>query len=148
MHSSSCSYISFSKTFDTEREILTGIQLTLSLGSSFLYTVVMSESFNSSGNFWYVQPLLIHFVIESWLFRIIEVIAFQYAKSDLSKCSFIWGNAFYNLYDGSHRSTFKREMFGLFFYFILRMLEWSEKPWIVSCILLVVLLAKRGHLRR
>ena len=61
MHSWSWSYIHFSKNFDTKGEILIGLYLALSLGSSFLYTDVMSESLKVSDNFLLVKASLIHF---------------------------------------------------------------------------------------
>ena len=74
-----------------------------------------------------------------------EVMAFQYVKRDLSRSSFVWEKVFYNLYDSSLRSTFKGDMY---FCFILGMLGWFEKLWIIYYVLLVVLLDKCGHLRR
>ena len=61
MHSWSWSYIYFSKNFDTKGKILIGLYLALSLGSSFLYTDVMSESIKVSDNFLLVKASLIHF---------------------------------------------------------------------------------------
>ena len=48
----------FKTFFDTKGEILTGLYLALSLGSSFLYIGAMSLSFKVSSNFLFVKPSL------------------------------------------------------------------------------------------
>ena len=52
----------FLNTVDTKGRMLTGLYFALSLGSNFLKTGVMSESFNVSGNLLFVKDSLIQFV--------------------------------------------------------------------------------------
>ena len=50
------------ETFDTKGKTPTGLWMALSLGSSFLYTGVMSDSFKVSHHFFFSKVWLIHFV--------------------------------------------------------------------------------------
>ena len=52
----------FSNTLDSKGKTLTGLKFVLSVGSSFLNTGTISESFRVSGKLFSLKALLIHFV--------------------------------------------------------------------------------------
>ena len=56
------SYITFSNTLDNKGKRLTGLKFVLLVGSSFLNTGTISESFRVSGNLFSSKALLINFV--------------------------------------------------------------------------------------
>ena len=110
--------------------------MVLSLGSSFLYTGVMSFKF--SGNFLFVKASLIHFVSfekqKSLLFSTLIGIPPAVALSE-SKLS----TDFLTVASETHvKENF---LFIQNFCVILRMLGWFEKLSVIFCTLLVALVA-------